>query len=74
MDGRLMRRALLNNVSCRVLVWSLAKQTGLTSSLDRVRFRASKVRSGAVKWTVCVTPSTSTASVLWRENCGPSCS
>ncbi|MBV8993855.1 MAG: IS1380 family transposase [Pseudonocardiales bacterium] len=37
-------------VSCAGLVpvWSLAEQTGLVSLLDRVRFRSSKVRSGAV--------------------------
>jgi hypothetical protein len=46
---------LMNRVSCRALVWSLAEQTGLVPSLGRVRFRASKVRSDAVKWTACVT-------------------
>ncbi len=37
-------------VSCAGLVpvWSLAEQTGLVSLLGRVRFRTSKVRSGAV--------------------------
>src|ERR687893_1235530 len=37
-------------VSCAGLVpvWSLAEQTGLAALLGRVRFRASKVRSGAV--------------------------
>jgi hypothetical protein len=45
-----MRRGLMNEVSCRGLVpmWSLAEQTGLTGLLERVRFRTSKVRSGAV--------------------------
>ena len=51
MDGPLMRRGLMSEVSGRVLVvlvvlvWSLAEQTGLTGL---VQFQTSKVRSGAV--------------------------
>src|ERR687893_950399 len=56
-------------VSCAGLVpvWSLAEQTGLAALLGRVRFRASKVRSGAVN------PARKLACVIAGMTAGANC-